>query len=73
MNRLKSNFVVKEEEDLRVHIEGEEGVILEYDVNDGVRIIDANNTPRIEFIDTDQDKRRRILGVSWQRAVRRSA
>lgn len=57
MNRLKPNFVVKEEEGLRVHIEGEEGAILEYDVNDGVRIVDANNTPRIEFIDTEQDKR----------------
>ena len=57
MNRLKPNFVVKEEEGLRVHIEGEEGVTLEYDVNDGVRIVDANNTPRIEFIDTEQEQR----------------
>lgn len=53
--RLEPNFVVKEAEGLRVEVDN--GDVLEYEENDGVRIVDANNTPRIEFIDKDQEKK----------------
>lgn len=55
--RLQPNFVVKEPEGLRVHIEGDDGIILEYECDDGVRIVDVNNTPRLEFIDTESDEK----------------
>ena len=55
--RLQPNFVVKEPDGLRVHIEGDDGIILEYEENDGVRIVDVNNTPRLEFIDTEGDEK----------------
>lgn len=55
MSRLQPNFVVKEAEDLRIEVDN--GDVLEYEENDSVRIVDANNTPRVEFIDKDHDKK----------------